>query len=150
MLCKITNRQCVWRWLEYQIQMKRLIVILCTLTIGCATSMESEPIFRNGSTGLLHESSTVSTYEIPSSVLDLPLSIKLPDDFKGYKYATLIASKTKNTGGWIIKYEFKGNMLSYCIESPALGSAVTMALSTPYLIVAHDKQLKISEDQSCK
>lgn len=130
--------------------MKRLLVILSGLTIGCATTMDAEPIFRNGSTGFLNEDLTVVTFEISSSAIDLPLSIKLPDDFKGYKYATLIASKTKNTGGWIIKHDLKGEMLNYCIKRPAPMSAVTTALSTPYLIVAHNNQLKISEDESCK
>lgn len=130
--------------------MKRLLVVLSSLTIGCATTMDAEPIFRNGSTGLLNEASTVVTYEILSSAMDLPLSIKLPDDFKNYKYATLIASKTRSTGGWIIKHELIGDMLNYCIKSPAPMSAVTMALATPYLIVAHNNQFKISEDESCK
>ena len=130
--------------------MKRLLVILSGLTIGCATTMDAEPIFRNGSTGFLNEDLTVVTFEISSSAIDLPLSIKLPDDFKGYKYATLIASKTKNTGGWIIKHDLKGDMLNYCIKRPAPMSAVTAALSTPYLMVAHNNQFKISEDESCK
>jgi len=130
--------------------MKRLFVVLSSLTIGCAATMDAEPIFRNGSTGLLNETSTVVTFEISSSAIDLPLSIKLPDDFMSYKYATLIASKTKNTGGWIIKHDLKGDMLNYCIKGPAPMSAVTMALSTPYLIVAHNSQYKISEDESCK
>ena len=130
--------------------MKRLLVILSGLNIGCATTMDAEPIFRNGSTGFLNEALTVVTFEISSSAIDLPLSIKLPDDFKGYKYASLIASKTKNTGGWIIKHDLKGDMLNYCIKGPAPMAAVTMALSTPYLIVAHNNQLKISEDESCK
>ena len=112
--------------------------------------MDAEPIFRNGSTGLLNDTSTVVTFEISSSAIDLPLSIKLPDDFKSYKYATLIASKTRSTGGWIIKHELKDNMLNYCIKGPAPMSAVTMALSTPYLIVGHNNQFKISEDESCK
>ena len=130
--------------------MKRLLAILSSLTIGCTTTMDAEPIFRNGSTGLLNEALTVATYEISSSVMNLPLSIKLPDDFKSYKFATLIVSKTKNTGGWIIKHELKDNMLNYCIKGPAPMSAVTMALSTPYLIIAHNNQFKISEDESCK
>ena len=130
--------------------MNKLLVILSGLTIGCATTMNAEPIFRNGSTGLLNEASTVVTYEISSSAIDLPLSIKLPDDFMSYKYATLIASKTKNTGGWIIKHDLKGDVLNYCVKGPAPMSAVTMALSTPYLIVAHNSQYKISEDESCK
>ncbi len=130
--------------------MKKLLLILSSLTIGCSTTMEAAPIFLNGSTGLLNEVTTVATFEISSSVIILPLSIKLPDDFKNYKYATLIASKTKNTGGWIIKHELKGGMLNYCIKGPEPMSAVTMALSSPYLIVAHNTQLKISEDLSCK
>jgi len=129
--------------------MKRLLLILSSLIIGCAATMEREPIFRSGSTGLLNEASIVVTYEISSSIMNLPLSIELPFDFKSYKYATLIASKTKNTGGWIIKHELKGDILNYCIKGPAPMSAVTMALSTPYLIVAHNTQFKISEDESC-
>lgn len=130
--------------------MKRLLVILSSLTIGCATTMDAEPIFRNGSTFTLNESLIIKTYEISSSQVIFELDIELPDDFMSYKYATLIASKTKNTGGWIIKHESKGDMLNYCVKGPAPLSRVTMALATPYLIVAHNNQLKISEDESCK
>jgi hypothetical protein len=118
--------------------------------MGCATSRNVEPIFINGSTGISNESPIVATYEIYNSVLILPLSIKLPDDLTGYKYATLIASKTKNTGGWVIKHDLKGSVLSYCIKGPPPMSAVSMALSTPYLVVGHNSQLKIIEDEGCK
>lgn len=129
--------------------MKKLLLTLSCLSIGCSTTMEAAPIFLNGSTVLLNEVPTITTFEISSLAMNLPLSIKLPDDFKSYKYATLIASKTKNTGGWIIKHELKGDTLNYCIKSPEPMSAVSMALSTPYLIVAHNTQFKISEDVSC-
>jgi hypothetical protein len=118
--------------------------------MGCATSRNAEPIFINGSTGTLNESPIVATFEICNSVLNLPLSIKLTDDLTSYKYATLIASKTKNTGGWVIKHELKGSVLSYCIKGPAPMAAVTMALSTPYLVVGHNSQLKIIEGEGCK
>jgi len=130
--------------------MRRLLPVLCTLTMGCATSRNAEPIFINGSTGTLNESPIVATFEICNSVLNLPLSIKLTDDLTSYKYATLIASKTKNTGGWVIKHELKGSVLSYCIKGPAPMAAVTMALSTPYLVVGHNSQLKIIEGEGCK
>ena len=130
--------------------MKKLLAIFIAPAIGCATIMDIDPILRNGSTFALNETLIVKTYEISNLHLKFDLGIEVPEDFKQFKYATLIASKTKNTGGWIIKHELKGNMLNYCIKAPAPMSAVTMALSTPYLIVAHNNQFKISEDESCK
>ncbi len=129
--------------------MRGLIAILITPVIGCATMVVADPIFRNGSTGLLNEAMIVKTYEISSAQLNFELDIKMPKAFKNFKYATLIASKTKNRGGWEVIPTLEGNKLNYCIKAPASGSPVTMALSTPYLIVAHNKHLEISEDINC-
>jgi hypothetical protein len=130
--------------------MKKLLSILIVPAIGCATLMDADPILRTGSTGLLNESMIEKTYEISSLHLNFDLGIEVPEDFKQFKYTTLIASKTKNTGGWQVESNLVGNKLSYCIKGPAPMSPVTMALSTPYLIVAHNKRLEISEDKNCK
>jgi hypothetical protein len=130
--------------------MKKLLAILIVPAIGCATLMDADPILRNGSTFALNETLIEKTYEISSLHLNFDLGIEVPEDFMQFKYATLIASKTKNTGGWQVESNLAGNKLSYCIKGPAPMSRVTMALSTPYLIVAHNKRLEISEDKNCK
>lgn len=130
--------------------MKSTILTFCTLTVGCAAVVDADPIAHNGSTGFLNGSLIVATYEISSSTLNLPFSMQLPTDFKGYTYTTLVVSKTQRTGGWIIEHELKDNMLIYCIRGPSPKSAVTMALNTPYLMVAHNKPLEVSEVSNCK
>lgn len=129
--------------------MRRLFLISITPAVGCATVMEANTIFRTGSTGLLNETAIVKTFETLANQPNFPLSIKMPDDFDGYRYVTLIVSNTKNTGGWTVVPNLIDTKLNYCIKGPAPMSAVTTALSTPYLIVAHNKRLEIREAVSC-
>jgi hypothetical protein len=130
--------------------MNRMLAVLIIPIIGCSTNFDAKPIVRSGSTPVLNKASIVKTYENLGTSFSFPLGINLPIDFKSYKYLTLIASKSKNTGGW----EFIPNVvdfkIDYCLRGPAPLAPVTMALSTPYLIVGHNEIVEVREVFNCK
>ena len=114
-----------------------------------AEAMEDSYILKNGSSSLLSEFSFFETYEIKDSINSLPLNIKIPSDFDGFKYVSVAISQSKNSGGWKIIASITGNEIKYCLTKPDQLSPVTMAFSTPYLIVGHNIPLKIRESFGC-
>ena len=129
--------------------MKSFFMLMIIPVLGCAANFDLKPMILSDSTPFLNESVIVKTYENLSAFVSFPLNIKAPDEFKSYKYFTLIASKTKNTGGWKFIPNLVGDKLNYCLRGPAPLAPVTMALSTPYLIVAHNEIIEIREVFTC-
>ncbi len=133
----------------FKYRLPALALAISVFYSAFSAAMEHPIVFRNGSTGSLSEVSFFGTYEVKKSTSDLPLGIKIPSDFDGFKYITIAISQSKNSGGWKIIASIMDGELKYCLSRPDLLSHASMALTTPYLLVGHNHPLKIRESFAC-
>ena len=123
--------------------------MLLTWSAWVHTAQPSTMVFHHGQSGVINPAAWVQTLHNHPLKKDWPLAIVVPDGWSHFPYVTLIAAATQRTGGWRIQVHLDGPTLAPCLQAPPRFSAVTMALTTPYVIVGHREAIELRALDDC-
>lgn len=125
------------------------LALLPLFICGCTVTNAMDFRLLQSRTGILNENPIVVTYDIVTASKNLPLHINLPTELFDYKYISLIAAQTQRTGGWSVEAKRINDAVEYCLKGPDPLSAVTMALSTPYILIGHNQKFEFINKGKC-